>query len=281
MNRIILFAIFALIIIAGCDVVNGPYTHENSEPPPVDTGVIRKVLLEDFTGHLCKHCPEAADLAKSLQDTKYGSRLIIMGIHAGFYAEPDALHPTDFRTPAGNDIDAHFGVTDVGNPNGLVNRTAYSGNMIVEPAKWDNAIEEFTESKPDMKITVTPSYDAFTRQITANVVVKYLNIGTSNQKLAVYILEDSIVDYQLDKRVTPQDVPDYVHNHVLRGAINSTWGDQLSTSEISIGTEITKKYTYTVPANWRPEKLKILAYVHDFNQTWQILQVEEADVITR
>jgi hypothetical protein len=82
-------------------------------------------------------------------------------------------------------------------------------------------------------------------------------------------------------------VEDYVHNHVLRAAINSTFGDQLSSKAIKTGEKFNKKYTFNIPADnstpgltyyWRPEKLRVVAIVHDNGGTYNVLQAAEAEL---
>ena len=69
----------------------------------------KHVLLEDFTGHKCVNCPEAALSAHQWAEEN-GHRLIIYGIHAGFYATPDATgeYTADFTCPTGNEIFSYF-----------------------------------------------------------------------------------------------------------------------------------------------------------------------------
>src|SRR5690606_27366869 len=92
----------------------------------------RKALLEDYTGHTCGNCPAAAESAHQLAE-QYGDKLVLMAVHAGFFSRlknPDYL--TSYTTSVGNDWDGSkgFGVSAVGNPNGMVNRKAYDGSLI-------------------------------------------------------------------------------------------------------------------------------------------------------
>lgn len=272
------FITFLIVLISGCDVIEPPYTKSNK--PDDDTSSKQKILLEDYTGFRCPNCPAAQKLAQQLK-TIYKDRLIIMAVHAGYYAKPQgSIYTYDFRTPVGNELDNYFGNSNAGNPNGMVNRVTFSGSKILYPDQWENAIVSIINQKPKVLLTLKPTLNQLTRELNVRVEVKYLEQGSSNHHLAVYITEDSIVNYQTDKNANPTDVKDYVHNHVLRESLNGTWGDQLSTEGIKKDSVVIKEYNYTIPTtkDWRLNKLNIIAYVHDKGESYEVLQVEEQPV---
>jgi hypothetical protein len=88
---------FATLVLGSCDEIDPPYMDGVQTPPidttecpiptfPADTHHVKVVLLEDYTGHKCVNCPTAAEIAHNLQIT-YGEKIILMAIHAGFFAE--------------------------------------------------------------------------------------------------------------------------------------------------------------------------------------------------
>ncbi len=260
-----------------CDQVNDSYLKNKSVDPVDTTKLLKKVLLEDFTAHRCGYCPEGGAIAKALAEESDG-QLIVMAIHSGSLAEPKGTHKYDFRTPEGTELYTYFG--NPSQPKGLVNRKEYNGNLLLERNEWESAYNVIKNEEADMKITIEPAYNQTTRKIDVSIKVNYLKAGTTNHHLCAFIVEDSIVKYQLDYNHTPNDIEDYVHNHVLRYAFAGTWGEQLSVSDIASGAEITKQYSYTIPetSDWRPEKLRIIAYVHDKGASQEILQVEEKEL---
>lgn len=282
LNKFVFIAVLAIIgwTLISCDEINPPYTKTIVvDTNKVNLDTVRKILLEDYTGFKCVHCPTAQDLAKKL-DSVYKGRLVIMSVHAGFFADTDKVHTYNFKTPEGTELDKFFGNSDQGNPNGLINRVGYPNSTVLKSGKWESTIQSMLSSKPKMSIKLTASLNQSTRVLTANADVKYQDAGTSNDNLVLYILEDSIVKYQADVRYTPPDRWDYVHNHVLRGSFTGTWGEQLSKTAIASGTSFSKKYDYTIPTtkDWRLNKLKVIAFVQDFSKTYEVWQVAEADV---
>lgn len=271
---VILFLFFYIAIISGCDKINPPY-FENTNS--TDTTFQRKVLLEEYTGFRCGNCPEATEVAHNLKE-KYQSSLILLSIHAGGYAKPTSTYTYDFRTTIGNELDAFFGMSAAGNPDGMVNRLGYpTGSHILREGEWEGAIIQALKTKPVCTLSLEPTYNEATRTINVKIKVKYIAEGTPNHHLCVYIAEDSIVQYQRDDRLSDPNVFDYVHNNVLRAGITSTWGEQLSPTAIQSNTMFTKEYSYQIPQDkdWRIQKLKIIAFVHDKDNSFEILQAEE------
>lgn len=271
-------AMFLLsIIITACDIVDEPYRQTTSQD--TTKSVKRKILLEEFTGFRCKNCPVAAETIRQLLNL-YGDQIIPISYHSGYFAEPNSSKAWsyDFRTAMGTAIDQFFGVSDIGNPFGMVSRINFlTKQHVLSPDAWDAAINSLKSNAPAMTIDLTPSYNSSSRTITADLKIKYLKSGTANQQLVVCILEDSVVKYQLVGNV---DSLHYVHNHVFRGGMNGTWGEALSSTDIKAGTEFTKSYQYTIPSSsdWRPAKLIIVAYIYDYGQSYEVYQAEAKDL---
>jgi len=269
------------VILISCDEITSDYKQANkpnTDTTTVDTTKVLKILLEDYTGFKCGYCPAAGELARDLA-ALYPGRVILMSVHAGYFATPTSTHTYDFRSPEGEGWNDHFAI--VGNPKGMVNRIKYEGSQVIEPSKWDAVIQSLLNSEAMMNIKLNTFFSLSRREITVDAVVTYIKDGKSSNQLVVNILEDSIVQYQTDYRKTPPDIYDFVHNHVFRASMNSTWGEALDTGDIKAGSVIRKSYIYKIPEgkNWRPEKLKIVAFVHDNGNTYEILQAEETEKI--
>ena len=276
----ILFA--AAISLISCDRITEPYTKSGEPVEPEDTTkVYVKAFLEDYTGAMCGNCPAAASKAAELKSI-YGENLIVLGIHSGFYAKPSGTKYTyDFRTAEGDEYDTFFGVSAIGNPNGIINRTAVNGSKILAYNAWGARVAEIIKMEADVKLELKADYVESSRTIQVKANMNYLKSASSQNYITVLIMEDSIVKYQKNYTTTPADIPDYVHNHVLRGSLNGAWGEQLSTSAIAKGAKLEKTYNFQIPEtkDWRTNKLKIVAFVYDKNADYKVLQAEEVDLI--
>lgn len=291
MKRYLKYALYltiALIVLGACDIIEPPY-EENPNINPSDT-TKRKVLLEDFTGYRCGNCPYAAEVAHQLENL-YSGRVLSIGVHIGYYAVPQPPNPLDYRSETGNDIDALYKIGEVGTPNGLINRAVHNNKLIKEKDSWAQFTVQELKKSADMKFAINTSYNNDTRTISADIAVTYINAQTNqNQYLAVYIVEDSVIGYQTWYNHNPELVENYAHHNVLRGSMNGTWGEKLSTENISANQMFNKHYEYQIPstANWRAKKLKIVAFVYQDNSgiskpiqnvDWVNLKVED-EVIT-
>ena len=103
-NLLILFLI--TITFFSCDKIEGPYKIDNGNGNPIDTNTfIKKILVEDYSGHTCSNCPNAARELEALIDI-YGNKIVPITVHAGkTYARPYSSsqapkYQYDFRTKA-------------------------------------------------------------------------------------------------------------------------------------------------------------------------------------
>lgn len=181
----------------------------------------------------------------------------------------------DFRTTAGNELDQYYGISNIGNPNGMVNRKEVSGSPVINPNNWASAIGDIIDLPPDANIKIENTYDDNTRKISLNVETELLNQISGQYNLCVYILEDSIVAAQKNNDpgigATP-DILDYVHRHVLRDAVNDTWGENIEAEKS------TKNLTYTLNSEWDSDNCYILTFIYN-NDTIEIIQAEEKKIV--
>ena len=284
-HKYILLAFAALVFIS-CDTINEPYVKDFSQGNGDTSEIKRKILLEDYTGFRCGNCPEAAEQAHHLQQA-YGEQLIMMAVHAGPFARPLPSHPYDFRTEVGTTFDDFFKISNSGNPNGMVNRVEQSGSRIISPGGWEQAIIDELEREPEVNITLAPEYDHVNFGITVSATITYLKPGSSNHNISLMLIENNFKQFQVDDRADPPEIEDFNHMHVLRDALNGTWGTQIHDGQISANDTFTKEIKYTIkPENraggeypWNPDELHIIAYVHDYQQSYRILQAEEVKLI--
>jgi thiol-disulfide isomerase/thioredoxin len=280
----ILFQIVALLIvivvIISCDKI------QNVKDP--NAGAIvgnRKVFVEDYTGHKCGNCPAAADTLNYLTK-KYPGQIVALAIHAGFFATTNPSYPTDFRNAVGNAYDTQFGISAAGNPNGLINRAGFgSGSFIKAYTTWEGEVAQMLSRPAKFEIKIKNNFISSSNKLTTNVTVRSLSTNTGIYKLVVLLSEDSIIAEQLDYRLPSgsQLISNYEFKHVLRDAINSTWGDLIFTVGTVANDSIVKKYSnYNLNSNYKAEKCHVIAYVYDADPNsptyYEVLQVEEAHV---
>ena len=289
-----LSAALAIATLTGCDFVQNvnppvePTTNNNGgNSNNGDTAKIyRKAFVEDYTGHKCGNCPAAADVLKGLHNS-YGDKIVPLAIHAGFFANINGTYPTDFRTPAGTAYDTQFGISNAGNPNGLVNRIGNGTSSFIKAyTVWGSEVSKIVNQVAKFQIKIKTTYNTGSNSLNTDVTVKSLTSNTGTYKLVVLLSEDSIIAEQLDYRLPSgsQFVTNYEFNHVLRGAINSTWGDAIFTSGSAAANDsIVQSYNnFIINSNYKVAKCHVIAYLYDADTSsptyYEVLQVEEAKV---
>lgn len=272
-------ALLAVVLFSACDYVDEPLGADDGPPPPPPTDFPRRVLLEKFTGHTCTFCPQGELIAIDLQN-EYGSdKLILMSIHEGEFA---ALSPpdyvTDFTTPDGDAYGAVFQPSAY--PQGMIDRVRVNSSYTFSRNAWDERVPEVINLPARMEVELS-SLELSGGQINAQVrIIVAEDLGTDAYSLTLALAENSIVAYQLNGDATPPDVPDYQHDHVFRGTLNGTWGQELVTAGALPGdTLIVDLPGLSIPANVLvPANCEVVAYVH-LAVTYEILQVNNRKLV--
>lgn len=272
--------ISVLSVMLSCDKVN-----DVRDPNAEAITGNRKVFVEDYTGHKCGNCPAAADTLKYLEK-KYSGQIVPLAIHAGFFATTNATYPTDFRTAAGNAYDTQFGISNAGNPNGLINRGGYgTGGFIKAYTSWEGEVAQMLSKPAKFEIKIKNNFVTSSNNLNTSITVRSLSNNSGVYKLVVLLSEDSIIAEQLDYRLPSgsQTITNYEFKHVLRDAINSTWGDAIFTIGAIANDSVVKTYTnYNINSGYNAAKCHVIAYVYDADSNsptyYEVLQVEEAHV---
>ena len=282
------------IIFAGCDTIDNPYPI--SEPKPTLTATqaldsaeaahdashgtvapVQKVLLEDYTGHQCGNCPSAAVKARE-QKALHGDKLIVMAVHAGYFAKNDkAPYFTNWTTAEGEEWNTSFGVAAY--PAGMINRAPKTGSTsrVQGIATWPAAIAAQLAETPQVGMTITTLYDEATRKLNVKVRSKYLANQTGKYNLMVVITEDGVINWQKnygassggDPAYPTGDVNNYVHPHAMRMALTSN----------PQADDVTSEYlAATLDNSWNAEKCSVIAFIFD-ETTREVVQVEEMHIV--
>lgn len=245
------------------------------------TSPVRKVLLEDYTGHQCGNCPSAAVKVHDISEM-YSGQVVALGVHAGGFAElgDDGKYDYDFTTEAGDDYDAFFGISSVGNPNGMVNRINYANNNHIQaPFKWQPLIGAIVSQEPDADIQINAVYNEEISQICIDAYYEYLNTLEGNYRLVVHVVENDIESWQKnyegsagDPTYPTGDVPNYMHQHVLRANANGIWGADIKSA--ATGTNEILRYSIDMDPEWVKDNLEIVSYIYNAD-TYEVIQAEK------
>ena len=253
----------------------GDTTLENYITTYVD---YRQVLLEEFTGHLCVNCPEAAKLAHDLVE-ELDHKLIVYAIHAGNFAEPVPGTPleADYRNPVGNTLYADFGI--FANPLALIDRANYNGSIWIQMNDWQPAVMNKMAEPNMVNIRVSNTWFPELGVVKTKIESEFVEQAEGQYKLAVYIVEDSIVSPQLnnDPDIPGDTLYNYVHRNMLRDAITPTYGDFLGEGgNITMGEVYENEYTYSVDDAWITDRCRIIAFIGRSDPSLNFVDVVQA-----
>lgn len=271
-KNLILALVVAVFALSACDIVEEPYIQgggDTPEPSGDTVQVLKKVLLEDYTGVRCVNCPEAGALALQLQSI-YPERLIVLSVHAGMLAMPNGGYP-DFRTPEGTEWWNFFEFDQ--NPIGTVNRVlSGSGRYGLNSGDWATFVVEELEKEPVIALSLEKNYNSDSRVLDVKVTGNLLKDQTEDLMLVVCLMEDDIEGLQQ----TPSGAnPNYLHRHVFRGTLDgNAWGSLIDSAPLAEGFLFEKTYTYTIPEDFVDYNCAVVAYVYQESNK-AILQVEE------
>jgi len=277
----------SILIITSCDVEDGPFISDYDSYVNPE----KKVLIEDFTGHLCPNCPDAARELDAIHDI-YGDQIIGMAIHVSkSFARPYPASQApnfqyDFRTNWGDELDSYYGISAMGLPRGMVNRIGFPDNHKLGKDEWASTVA--LELKKDIDFTIHISSDensiSITSEVQNNISIEY--------NLVVCLTESNIINWQKDGQ---DNIEDYQHNHVLRTVLID---ESLSSSSNYVaGQQIERVINYDLAAleqynidystnnttelgngnsgDWDASNMSIIAYIYN-TTTKEIVQVEEA-----
>lgn len=241
----LLFA--GIVLLSSCDPVD---SDKRFVEMPAAT-IQRNVLIEDFTGQRCIYCPGATDAITKLQATYGADKLIAVAIHAG----PLAVKPTPIsvglRTDIGDTYYTHWSIPNV--PKAIINRR---GGILAKNT-WASKIYDEFDQTTTVSIELNCQYDSNNRRVEIESNLKTVNTDEKG-RLQLWLVEDEIVAPQLfpDNKLEKN----YVHNHILRAAVNGEWGKELT---LSFNQTHKDKTIYTLPNGISPAKAWIVSFFYN------------------
>lgn len=236
--------LFALLLMA-CSPIDESQRLIEIEPLTSQ----RVVLLEDFTGQRCVNCPEANELTHQMLQEYGADHLIAVAIHSaplGILPNPRVV---GLRTPLGDAYAQHWGVES--QPTGLVNRRGGLRTRF----EWRALVHQELQRSTPLRLSLARLTSQQQGQPRLQVVLK--SSEPLQGKLQLWVVEDQIQAPQM----LPQGLePRYLHQHVLRAAVNGTWG-----TPIALQAQQAQTLDFDVPldAAWQRAHLRIVAFVYN------------------
>ena len=223
----------------------------------------KNILLEEYTGIHCSHCPFAHLEAKTIMESNPG-RVFVTSAHVGSWSEPSPGEP-DYRTPFGEEL--YNQTESTGLPRGTINRHIFSeGKTSLVYFVWAVNCNLMLEEMSPVNIGAASEYDASSRTLTITVELYYTaNAPASSNFINIALIQDSIYGPQSNGAAGSN----YLHMHMLRHLVTGQWGDEVTTT--TQGSLVTRTYTYVIPEDYNQipavvENMKVVAFVAEGHQ---------------
>lgn len=278
-----IFGLSVLGTLFSCSEIPLPYDQskgslkDTTYTAPVEAPQLRNILIEKSTGVQCNNCPKG-DVAIKAYDSLYPNRIVPVGIHNGFLANPHTAGEDTLKTQFGEDIITFLGFQ--AQPSAAINRKKFDSqpNLLVALPFWKNLVDsQLTASTPINLYLDQISYNASNRSVSFAITGKFTEIVSGILNISVMVVEDKIE--------AEQKMPDGTYNatyeqeHVLRTMFTPALGTSLNLPDQNAGRVFTKVYEEQLPAKVKPENAKLVVFVHRSSpgQT-EVLQAIQAKI---
>lgn len=214
----------------------------------------RKVLVEDYTGTWCGHCPNMKLLIDEAQALT--TDISVVSIHGN-----SIFTGTDpFTIEEGMFLKNFFEVP--GYPTGIIDRDEFWNESNIEPQIINNAGNNST-----LSIALTSAIQGNELSVSVAVISEE---EIRNKNLVVFLLEDNLIEDQRSYYTNDPTSPWYQmgdtligfrHDHVLRMSLTEPLGDAISVTPSLEAYQ--KVITTTLPAEFVKEELSLVVIVTD------------------
>jgi len=302
MKRYFFILIVTIIGLSSCDKIDDPY-EGIEEPAIIDTltfcgfqkseydselndttyndtaSNIRKVLLEEYTGHLCGFCPPESKRLVAKTENELKGKAIVMSVHAANFTAlmPSKGYTTDFTTPEGDELHERY---KGGNsaPSLMMNRS----NIPASASQWNGMLDSLDISgyydDPVVKFKVRNIYNETIKTGRVDLDIEFLKaFSGTNFVVGVYITEDHILAKQKYYGETPEDVDNYDHRHAIRTAATPTFGASFVGGDITVNQKESSSFCYEITDEWNADNCSIVVFIGNSDNN-QIYQAEEVQV---
>ena len=219
-------------------------------------------LIEEFTSNSCMYCPLGLNMLKVLYNMR--DDIALVAIH-GNQSTTDPCNTAQCDT-----IQNYVGLT--GWPSAAFDRSVgWEDDETIAPSigyyeqyhqeiarELSSFLDNIAEAPSFATININSKIDAETNVATitidGQVTPDFVSMMGQDAKLTVYLTEDSIIYRQNNNGTWVQK---YQHDHVMRVALGSVFGNALNIT----GETFKNEFTYTLPSSWKTDKMEVVAFI--------------------
>ena len=252
-----------VLLSAGCELI-GENDRLIAMTLPGDTTGRGHVLIE-FTGFRCVNCPKASQQAEALSQT-YGDNLIVVAMHPASNPFTQGAAKYDYTCP---EADVYYqylgGVATTPFPTGNIDFLSDGHSYLSDYSDWPTLLVDEIGKPQQVRLNVQAEYEAGKLSVRTTCSANL----QQDCRLILWLVQDSVRGAQAlpDGSVTTE----YIHRHMLRGAIGDPWGEA-----VTLQTTPTEQVT-TVPLTLEDQRYyRIIAIL--INADKQIINVKQTTI---
>ncbi len=285
LHKNVFIASLLLLVVASCKEV-GPNINlggnENSVgdttyvESPVQSPEERHVLIEEFTGVRCPNCPQGHVIIANIKAAN-PEKIVSLSFHPiNSLGAPYPFSALDFRLQESQQLFDYLGQIGL-EPAAGINRKLFSGEskILLDKSKWTTRVGQELTVPVKVNLSLDADYDSTTRELTITSEMHYTEAVTEKNKITIALTESDLVTAQLDGSVIDTF---YVHKDIMRTFVTSNTGDAINAT-LEPGRVVRKIYKKTLDASWKPENMHVCAYVHEFENSKDLLQAREIKLL--
>jgi hypothetical protein len=278
---IIIFSVAYMLSFQSCKEV-GPIVDLGNNP--IDTTLIdtaytiatlppaqsKVVLIEDFTGVRCINCPDGHEQAANIEAANPG-RVIAISLHSDFLGVAYVGQP-ELRIPEAQDLENLLGPAPA-KPVAAIDRVLFNGetDILQFLQQWSGRTNEQLTKNVTVNIALENRLETTDNgvNIIAKATATYLQNTTAENRITLVLIEENVVAAQLTNSGVDSN---YVHKNVARAFLTRFNGNVI-TAEKNSGTVVVKEFKLNnIPAAWKLNDLKVVAFIHEFGSSQKVLQ---------
>lgn len=240
----------------------------------------RNVLVEVFSTERCNNCPTGHQTLDYALGDK--SNVIELVHHAGFFTDK-------FTIPESTAYEWFYKSLDYSSsfaPAFMMDRTHWDAlpdyyyysapmSMSFSSKALKAAYAEAAAMPALAHISIVSSYNADERLLSLDIKAEALvaTDGYEHPTLNVFLTENGV-----ESKTQEGSFGNYVHNHLVRQCLTTTWGE-----DFEAGGTISRHYEATLPEDWRPENMTVVAFVANYNSRsnadCRVMNAEEVQLL--
>ena len=249
---------------------------------PVAAPEPKNALIEEFTGVQCANCPQGHLAEASIEAAYTPGRIAGVALHPnnalGF---PYPFSAQNLINAFSTSLFTYLGDGPNGEPCAAIDRQLFTGQTSIQTDRsyWQGFVSQELALTPQVNLLLSDIYNPSNHQVTVIAQIHYTQNVLQPNNITIALTEDSVVTAQLNGLVIDTF---YVHNNVLRTILTGTTGDNVAYNAnvtLVAGRVVQLVYQDSLNAQWNPQHMSIVAFVHEHSTSQVVYQAKKIKLI--